>query len=78
MTEVSLTTAGMREVFFDVLLSVMHGNAALGKNVIEIKTTHAREFCRLAKAQDILRVQRHSKFQLRRGSASSGLTCNAL
>jgi hypothetical protein len=25
-----------------------------------------------------LRVQRHSKFQLRRGSASSGLTCNAL
>ena len=33
-TEVSLTTAGISEVFFEVLLPVMHGNAALGKNVI--------------------------------------------
>src|ERR1035437_4208039 len=64
MTEVSLTTAGISEVFVELLLAVVHGNAALGKNVVEVKPAHAREFRRLAQAQRILRVKRHGQFQL--------------
>ena len=64
MTEVSLTTAGIREVFVEFLLAVVHGDAVLGQDVIEVQTAQAGELRRLAQAQRVLGVKRHSQFQL--------------
>src|SRR5664280_2023328 len=64
ISEVSLTTAGIREVFVEFLLAVVHRDAALGQDVIEVQPAHAGKLCRLAQAQRVLRVKRHGQFQL--------------
>ena len=44
MTEVSLTTAGISQVFFQFLLAVMHQDAALRQYVIHSKSVQTRQF----------------------------------
>lgn len=60
----SLMTTGISDIFRQFLFSVVHGDTAFGKNVIEVQPAHAREFRRLAQAQRVLSVERHGQFQL--------------